>query len=107
MFLGKYIAFDKTLTAQKVKDKAKLMLTIQKNATIKAGDAAADAQAVDVPMKQATNPYAGLNDYSVQNLKGMGYSEKEIVSALTYLKAGANYSPIGEVENAIGYIQNM
>ena len=37
----------------------------------------------------------------------MGYSEKEIVGALTYLKAGANYSPIGEVEHAIGHIEKM
>jgi hypothetical protein len=48
--------------------------------------------------------YPGLNQYSVNSMEAMGYTEQQIVSSLNYLKAEKKYTPIGEVDRAIEYI---
>ena len=51
-----------------------------------------------------SDPYAEFVRTTVDALLDMGFEQRQIVEALTYLKKQRNYSPVGELDKALDLI---
>ncbi len=52
-------------------------------------------------MNAGGDPYEGFVRSTVDALLDMGFEQRQIVEALTYLKKQRNYSPVGELDRAL------